>query len=59
MERKAWTYKGVAVFPAGVNGSGVRWTANMGIGVCLRAASKRDMRRLITENKEPYTRKGT
>ena len=49
-ERKPWQYKGVTVFPAGINSSGIRWTANMGIGITLRAENKQEMRQLITQH---------
>lgn len=42
-----WTYKGVNVYPAPVNSSGVRWTANVEIGVTLRADTKQGMRAVI------------
>jgi hypothetical protein len=42
-----WTYKNVTVFPAPLNGSGIRWTANCGVGYSLRADSKSEMRKLI------------
>jgi hypothetical protein len=42
-----WTYYGVTVFPASKNASGIRWSANIGIGVCLRADTKAGMRELI------------
>ncbi len=43
-ERKIWTYKGVNVYPAGVNGSGIRWES---IVPHLRADTKESMRELI------------
>lgn len=51
MKRKArtlWTYKGVNVFPADRNASGIRWYARMGLGFTLRADTKESMRHLIT-----------
>ncbi len=44
---KIWTYKGVNVYPAGLNASGIRWWALNGQ---LRADTKESMRQLI--NKE-------
>jgi hypothetical protein len=43
-----WTYKGVDVFPAELNGSGIRWYARSPWGI-LRADTKTSMRELITE----------
>jgi len=49
MNRKPWTYKGLWVFPADLNSSGIRWSARMGTGEgFLRASSKVEMRQLIT-----------
>ncbi len=48
-ERKPWTYKGVNVHPDdGRNGCGVRWWAWGSATPTLRAATKADMRELIT-----------
>lgn len=44
----AWAYKGLLIFPAGVNSSGIRWYARSPWGI-LRADSKTSMRHLITE----------
>lgn len=41
-----WTYKGIDVFPAGRNTSGIRWYARTANGM-LRADSKQAMRQLI------------
>jgi len=46
-----WTYKGIDVFPADLNTSGIRWYARTASGI-LRADSKASMRNLITEHKE-------
>lgn len=48
-KRTCWTYKGVNVFPAELNGSGIRWTA-----LGLRANTKEGMRQLINnlQNRE-------
>jgi hypothetical protein len=43
-----WTYKGLDVYPAGLNGSGIRWYARSPWGI-LRADSKASMRELVTE----------
>jgi hypothetical protein len=51
MKPEIWTYKGVNVYPASLNSSGIRWTALMGVGQCLRADTKEGMRRLITKVK--------
>ena len=45
-----WTYKGIDVFPADINSSGIRWYARMGIGITLRADTKQGMRELINHN---------
>ncbi len=44
-----WTYKGVDIFRADRNSSGIRWYARTGAGI-LRADSKASMRELINEN---------
>ncbi len=44
-----WTYKSVTVFPADRNTSGIRWTANAGVGAQLRSDTKAGMRELISE----------
>ena len=49
MINKAWEYKGVVVFPAPINGSGIRWTASARVGAQLRSDTKSEMRALITE----------
>ena len=47
---KMWTYKGVDVYPADRNGSGIRWVSQaLGLGSRLRADTKAGMRYLITE----------
>lgn len=46
-----WTYKGVDIFPADRNSSGIRWYARPGNGLTLKADSKASMRRLINEYK--------
>jgi len=51
-----WTYKGVNVYPAGLNSSGIRWYAYNGSGICLRADSKQGMRNLISAAVKPTTR---
>lgn len=45
-----WTYKGVDIFPADRNSSGIRWYARNVPGApgTLRADSKQSMRELIT-----------
>ena len=45
---KPWIYRGVVVLPADRNGSGIRWTANAGLGFTLKADSKASMRALIS-----------
>lgn len=45
----AWIYRNVVVFPAGRNGSGIRWTANANVGYTLRSETKAQMRQLIKE----------
>lgn len=51
-KRSPWRYKGIDVYPAELNGSGIAWYARPGTGQALRADSKRSMRELITEMKE-------
>lgn len=49
--RKPWTYKGVDVFPADMNASGIRWYArNVGDAPTLRADTKQGMRELVTSH---------
>lgn len=50
-ERKMWDYKGLDVFPADINGSGIRWYARSPWGM-LRADTKASMRELITSTLE-------
>jgi len=45
MENGTWTYKGVNVYPAARNGSGMRWCT---VGPTLRSDTKAGMRELIT-----------
>ncbi len=42
-----WRYKGVDVFAADRNSSGIRWYARMGSVPTLRADTKQSMRQLI------------
>ena len=41
-----WTYKGIDIFKAGINSSGIKWYAWCR-GTTLRADSKASMRELI------------
>lgn len=41
-----WTYKGIDVFRADINSSGIRWYARTPWGI-LRADTKQSMRELI------------
>ena len=50
--RSLWTYKGVNVYPADRNASGIRWYARLETGDILRADTKDGMRLLITTKKE-------
>lgn len=50
MGLKFWTYKGITVFPARSNGSGIRWNANAGVGLTLKADTKQGMKDLINEH---------
>lgn len=50
-QRKAHVYRGVVVLPADKNSSSIRWTANLGIGITLRADTLRSIRELICEAK--------
>lgn len=43
-----WTYRGVDVFPADRNSSGIRWYARTSSAPVLRADTKASMRELIT-----------
>ena len=48
-QQQPWTYKGVNVDPAGINSSGIRWSALMPeAGGYLKADTKAGMRELIT-----------
>lgn len=47
-----WTYKGIDVFRADMNTSGIRWYARTRWGV-LRADTKASMRHLITAKLAP------
>lgn len=46
-----WTYRGINVYPADRNASGVRWIASTGSGMKLRADTKEGMRQLIRSSK--------
>lgn len=50
-ERKAHIYCGVVILPADRNSSGIRWTANVGTGITLRADTLQGIRELIREAK--------
>lgn len=52
-KRVLWTYRGVNVYPAGPNSSGIRWTANSDLGHTLRSDTKEGMRELIREHVKP------
>jgi hypothetical protein len=43
-----WTYFGINVYPAGINGSGIRWYS---IAPHLRADTKEGMRELIRDHR--------
>lgn len=47
--RKARIYRDVVILPADRNSSGIRWTANVGIGITLRADTLQGIRELIRE----------
>jgi hypothetical protein len=47
MRPKIWTYKGVNVYPAALNGSGIRWYT---IAPVRRADTKQSMRQLINSD---------
>lgn len=54
MTRSIWTYKGVTVYPASLNSSGIRWYARCLLDSAaqlnaynLRADTKQGMRQLI------------
>lgn len=51
-QRKAHIYRGVVILPADRNSSGIRWTANLGIGITLRADTLHGIRELIREAKD-------
>jgi hypothetical protein len=51
-ERKPWTYKGIDVWPADRNSSGIRWYARVPNAPTLRADTKDGMRELITRYTE-------
>lgn len=46
-----WTYKGIDIFPADPNSSGIRWYARTEWGM-LRADSKVSMKQLINHYKD-------
>ena len=46
--RKPWTYKGIDVYPADLNSSGIRWYARTPWGT-LRTDTKQSMRELVTD----------
>lgn len=54
---KPHIYRNVVILPADRNSSGIRWTANMGIGITLRADSLQGMRELIREVLKPGTKR--
>lgn len=47
----ARTYRGITIWPASRNASGIRWTANMGVGLTLKADTLAGMRELIRTHK--------
>lgn len=52
-----WTYKGVTVYRADWNASGIRWYARTGNGTgVLRADTKQGMRSLISAAVKPTTK---
>jgi hypothetical protein len=51
-----WTYKGVDVFRADRNASGIRWYARVGTGIALRADTKASMRELINDHQSARRR---
>ncbi len=56
-----WTYRGVNVYPAGLNSSGIRWYAlgyQLGLGMTLKADTKAGMRELIRHYSNPENRRG-
>lgn len=50
-KRYIWVYKGVNIYPADVNASGIRWYAIVK-GKKLRSDAKQGMRQLITATLE-------
>lgn len=46
-DTQAWEHRGIVVFPAGPNSSGIHWTANAHTGYILKADTKQSMRDLI------------
>jgi hypothetical protein len=51
-----WTYKGIDIFPADINGSGIRWYARTSDGM-LRADSKASMRQAVTEYRTKHPKR--
>lgn len=49
MIRKMWTYKGVDIYPADINGSGMRWYARTEWGL-IRSDTKVSMRVAISSH---------
>lgn len=48
--RSPWTFKGVTVYPADLNSSGIRWYARLCLGYPLRSDTKASMRQLIRDS---------
>lgn len=49
---QSWKYRGVNVYPADRNSSGIRWYAFGGLGFKLTADTKQGMRELIKANRK-------
>lgn len=50
-------YMGVSILSAGPNSSGIRWNANMGIGITLKADTLQGIKELIRYHKQKEKKK--
>lgn len=55
--RASWVYKGVDVYPASSNSSGVRWYARTDYGI-LRADTRDGMKQLIRDGQKAFPSRG-
>jgi len=50
------TYKGITIERAGINSSGIRWTASTGSGITLKADTLAGMKKLISAHTRDTTK---